>query len=150
MTMNKKPNLASLLCALMTLLFTPSAHAADQKFLDYIAGSYILIGKQGTTDKAYTGTVDLIIDGSTINVVRTINGTKTNGTATIEDTGKDRILIVLYEGRGDATMVGRYHIFTDPHSHGIMSGYLLNNPQQDGGNWLESLFYKKADVDCEG
>lgn len=79
------------------------AAEADPDLLAYFAGHYELIGRAPGGGAAYSGTMEVTVDGVHLRLVRTIGATRSTGTARIEERTADRIRILTVDLEGGPT-----------------------------------------------
>lgn len=80
--------------ALMLVTSCSSAGRADEDLLSFFVGSYDIVGRQHDGGATYSGTVDVSIDGGHLRLVRTISGSRSLGTATLELRTADKIKVI--------------------------------------------------------
>lgn len=92
------------LALLAALAIGPSvAEEAAADLLAYFAGHYELIGRAPGGGAAYSGAMEVTVDGGRLRLVRTIGAARSTGTARIEERTADRIRILTVDLEGGPT-----------------------------------------------
>lgn len=88
-----KPGLlvVSLLSAGMPVF---AAGQAADRGLNYLAGSYVVIGKHADSEKTYTGRMTVSLTEQALKIVRVIGGRSTPGTGTMDVATPDQIPVL--------------------------------------------------------
>jgi hypothetical protein len=135
-------NLPGLLFSILLALFltqsglatspTPSPTSEDvDDLLDYLTGSYRLIGKELDSDKPFLGEVVINRKGEQLQVLRTVNGITTEGVGRIEiaPLASSRVLRIRFSS-GNNKFEGTYLFHSDLDNYARITGYLYKvNPK---------------------
>jgi hypothetical protein len=70
------------------------AAKVDQDLLGFLVGSYDVVGRRHDRGATYSGTVDVSIEGGHLRLVRTISGSRSPGTATLQLQTPDKIKVM--------------------------------------------------------
>ncbi|MDD5333462.1 MAG: hypothetical protein PHS32_06925 [Rhodoferax sp.] len=62
--------------------------------LDYLSGSYVVIGKHADSEKTYTGRMTVSLAEQVLKIVRVIGGRSTEATGTMDAATPDRIPVL--------------------------------------------------------
>lgn len=73
------------------------AKEADADLLAFFAGHYELIGRAPDGGAAYSGTMEVTVEGGRLRLSRTIGTARSTGTARLEERTADRIRILTVE-----------------------------------------------------
>ena len=107
----------------------------------FLEGTYHLIGRLPDSNKTYTGKMILKKSDDKLDVIRIIEGKKTNGLGMIETVSVDKIKVLRIRFKDENKhFEATYLIDSDLDNYGRLSGYLY---LQKGGNkmpGLEALF----------
>ncbi len=115
----------------------------DTKFLlGYLAGDYRLIGQQPDSGATYSGRVTLTEHEGRFDVVRTIAGVTTHGTATIETAGEGGTQVLrLRFTAGEVAQEVTYLWRSDMDNYPRLTGYLYRGKGITHSPGLEALFH---------
>lgn len=70
-----------------------AGQAADSD-LNYLAGSYVVVGKHADSEKTYTGRMTVSLTEQVLKIVRVVNGRSTEATGTMDVATPDRIPVL--------------------------------------------------------
>jgi hypothetical protein len=73
-----------ILFALLLLPRAVFAQEPDHDLLDFMAGTYHVVGKSYESDQTYLGEVKMLVQKNQLKIIRMINGKKVTGTGHIE------------------------------------------------------------------
>lgn len=132
--------------ALLTVFVSALAFAEPDDFIaDFLAGSYILIGKSMDSNETYTGHVEISTHDGALKIRRVVDGKVTVGNGAIEsalngETSVLRIRFVEDEGQFEKTCLWR----GDLNNHARISCYLYRTGEDTLNPGLEALFHDHA------
>ena len=148
----------ALLLSLLLLIChpTPGVAAAPQPsptgedvtdILEFLTGSYRLIGKELDSEKTFLGEVTINRKGNQLQILRTVNGATVEGTGGIEfaSLGESRVLRIRFKS-GTSNYEGTYLYHSDLDNYPRLTGYLYKvdpktgTPLETKNPGLEALF----------
>jgi hypothetical protein len=136
------------LTGLLLLSFVPvliaegwAGNAESDPLYDFLEGQYEIIGRCPDSNRTFTGKIELRKSHDHLQVIRIIDGRRTEGSGTIETAamGETKVLRISFV-QGGRTYEGTYVIGSDPDNYGRLTGhvYLKNGGTTRHG--LEAFF----------
>jgi hypothetical protein len=114
------------LAAICVLAAPSAAQVCDEATadaLDFLAGTYGLIGQMPAGGETYAATVRLVRDGCSLRVARCEAGARYDGLAEVLGVNADQMPILRFQyRRGEQTVTGRYLIRGDLNNYAAMTG----------------------------
>jgi hypothetical protein len=114
----------------------------DKSFLlGFLAGEYRLVGQQSDSGAPYGGRVSFRERGGKFEVVRTIAGVSTHGTASIETVGEGTAVLRSRFTVGDVAYEATYLWSSDLDNYPRLTGYVYRVRGETKSPGLEALFH---------
>ena len=125
----------------------PSPTSEDiDSLLDYLTGSYRLIGKELDSSKTFLGRVIISRKGNQLEILRTINGITVKGAGNIETAPLTSSRVLRMRFSGTSKFEGTYLFHSDLDNYARITGYLYKVDPKTGvpidtkNPGLETLF----------
>ncbi len=146
--MNAKRAMIITLLAIWMGWVSPTGAVAEdnlQSLMNFLVGSYDLIGRKPDSSELYAGVVTIQRHGDTLFVERVINGKTVVGRGRIAHLAGDAMtaLRVRFSEAGNP-FEATYQINADPNNYGRLSGFVYTGATDTQRAGLEALFNQSS------
>ena len=135
------------LVLLSLLLVAPSIAGAaegDEELLSFLAGSYDFVGRQHDGGATYAGTLEVSGERGRLRLVRTVAGTRSTGTASVEPRTPDRIKVLVASfGQGGERLEAWCSIGSDLDNYPRLTCLVRPHGKPAAAPGLEAWFHRQ-------